>query len=81
MNMPAEEIKCEFLKVGMMRQDFTTEDRNNLLVQGEESIRGDIKSYGIIEKAKENAIIFFESLLQQAGFEDINVVFTSKENA
>lgn len=81
MNMPAEEIKCEFLKVGMMRQDFTTEDRNNLLVQGEESIRGDIKSYGIIEKAKENASIFFESLLQQAGFEDINVVFTSKENA
>lgn len=81
MNMPAEEIKCEFLKVGMMRQDFTTEDRNNLLVQGEESIRGDIKSYGIIEKAKENATIFFESLLQQAGFEDINVVFTSKENA
>lgn len=81
MNMPAEEIKCEFLKVGMMRQDFTTEDRNNLLVQGEESIRGDIKSYGIIEKAKENATFFFESLLQQAGFEDINVVFTSKENA
>lgn len=79
MNMPAEEIKCEYMKVGMLRQDFTTEDRNKLLVQGEESIYGDIASYGIIDKAKENATIFFESLLQQAGFETVNVVFTSKE--
>lgn len=76
MDMPAEAIKCEYMKVGMLRQDFTTEERNALLIQGEEAIRGDIASYGIIEKAKENATIFFESLFRQSGFETVNIVFT-----
>lgn len=77
MNMPIEDIKCEYMKVDILRQDFDTDDRNQLLVQGEESIRADIASYGIIDKAKENATIFFESLLNQVGFENVNVVFTS----
>ena len=77
--MPVEDIKCEYMIVNGLRQDFSTEDRNKLLVQGEESIRKDIASYGIIEKAKENATTFFESLLNQVGFENVHVVFTSKD--
>lgn len=79
MNMPAEDIRCEYMKVGTFRSDFTAEERNKLLIQGEESILGDIESYGIIDKAKENVKIFFVSFLKNSGYETVNVVFIPNE--
>ena len=74
-NMPPEQAKLEYEKVGALRFDFTAEDRNELLRQGEEAILADAANLGILEDAKKNAQMFFEALLAQVGFEKINVQF------
>lgn len=74
-NMPPELAKLEYEKVGALRFDFTAEDRNNLLRQGEEAIMADAENLGILADAEKNAQMFFEALLSQVGFEKINVVF------
>lgn len=74
-NMPPEQAKLEYEKVGALRFEFTAEERNNLLRQGEEAIMADAENLGILADAERNARMFFEALLSQAGFEKINVVF------
>ena len=74
-NMPAEQAKLEYEKVGALRFDFTAEERNNLLRQGEEAIMADAENLGILADAERNARMFFEAMLSQVGFEKINVVF------
>lgn len=74
-NMPAEKAKLEYEKVGALRFDFTAEERNNLLRQGEEIIIADAENLGIMADAEKNAKMFFEALFSQVGFEEINVVF------
>ena len=77
-NMPPEKAKLEYEKVGALRFDFTAEDRNNLLRQGEKDILADAPNLGILEDAEANAKMFFEALLAQVGFEKINVVFNEE---
>ena len=77
-NMPMEQIKCEFSKVSGIRSDFSVEERNHMLVQGEQNILGDLENLGIIEDAKESATQFFQTLLYSAGYK--NVVVNFKEN-
>ena len=72
-NMPAEDIRLEYQKVGALRSDFTTENRNELLKQAEEAIIADACNLGILKDAEDNAIAFFKALLAQVGFEDIEV--------
>ena len=74
-NMPAEKIKLEYEKVGALRFDFTAEERNKLLKQGEESILADAENLGILADAEKNAKTFFEALLKQVGFEKVNINF------
>lgn len=74
-NMPAEKIKLEYEKVGTFRSNFTADDRNNLLRQGEKAILDDAANLGILKDAEENARVFFETLLKQVGFETVNVKF------
>jgi hypothetical protein len=58
-----------------MRFEFTPEERNNLLKQGEESILADAENLGVLKDAEENAKVFFEALLTRAGFESVNLKF------
>ena len=78
-NMPPELAKLEYEKVGALRFDFTAEDRNNLLRQGEAAILADAANLGILDDAKKNAQMFFEALLAQVGFDKINVEFIVEE--
>lgn len=78
-NMPMEEIKCEFSKVSGIRSDFNAEERNNLLIQGEQNIRADLENLGIIKDAKENATQFFQTLLNSTGYKSVVVNFKEKE--
>ena len=79
-NMPPEKAHLEYQKVGSLRFDFTAEDRNNLLRQGEEAILADAENLGILADAEVNAKMFFEALLAQVGFEKIKVVFNEEED-
>ena len=74
-NMPLEEIKLEYESIGFFRSNFTAEDRNYFLQQGEADILKDVNQFGIFTDAEQNAKMFFEALFAQLGFETINVEF------
>lgn len=74
-NMPADQVKLEYSKVSGMRDGYNTEERNELLKQGEAAILSDASTIGIIEDAKKNATDFFTMLLAHCQFENINVCF------
>ena len=74
-NMPPEEIKQEFAIISGMRDKFTPEEKQLLLVLGENDIKADIPNMGIIEDAQENARLFFTALFSQIGYEKINIKF------
>lgn len=75
LNLPAEYVKLEYVKVGILRSNFTAEERNELLSQGEKDIREDLPKLGILEDARSNAKMFIESLFGNVGVENIHVEF------
>ena len=77
--MSAEDVKLEYSKVSGMRTDFNTDERNDLLKQGEKAIFDDAPNLGIFEDAKENATDFFKALLAHGGYENINVCFKEEK--
>lgn len=74
-NMPPEEIKEEFSMVTGFRDKFSPEEKQKLLVLGENDIKADIPNMGIIEDAQANAKLFFTALFSQLGYERINIKF------
>ena len=78
-NMSAEDIRLEYSKVSGLRTGFNTDERNDLLKQGEKAILDDAPNLGIYEDAKENATEFFKALLGQCGYENVNVTFKFDE--
>ena len=75
LDIPASEIREEYDHVTMLRSSFTVEERNALLRQGEKQIRDSVPSLGILEKAEENAVRFFESVFMKMGFSTVDVSF------
>lgn len=78
-NVPAEDVKMEYKKVGLLRSNFSADERNKLLAQGEEDIRADIPNLGILEDARSNARMFVESLFGNLGVENVYVEFVDRE--
>ena len=74
-NMPADEVKLEYSKVSGLLDAYNTQERNDLLKQGEAAILADAANIGIIEDAKKNATDFFTMLLANCKFEKVNVCF------
>ena len=75
LNIPASEVRLEYDQVTLLRSSFSAQERNDLLRQGEAQIRQSVPSLGILEKAEENATLFFESLFSKMGFETVTVRF------
>ena len=75
LDIPASEIRQEFDQVSLLRSDFSAQERNELLRQGERQIRRSVPSLGILQKAEENARKFFDSAFQKLGFTTVEVVF------
>lgn len=76
-HMPAENIKMEWSRTGMLRSDFTAQERNELLKQAEEAIVADAGNLGILKDAEENARMLFEALLAGSGYKKVNVLFAN----
>ena len=74
-NMPPEEIRQEFTLVTGLRDEFTPEEKQQLLVLGEKDIQEDIPNMGILQDAEANAKLFFVALFNQIGYEKVNVKF------
>jgi len=75
LDIPASEIRQEFDQVTLLRSDFSAQERNELLRQGERQIRRSVPSLGILQKAEENARKFFSSAFEKLGFTTVEVVF------
>ncbi len=75
LDIPSSEIRLEYDHVTMLRQSFSAEERNALLRQGEKQIRKSVPDLGILEKAEENAVKFFESVFSKMGFTTVEVTF------
>ena len=74
-NMPPEEQRLEYIKVDVLRKRISQKERNDLLIQGEEIVRKQIESIGIIEDAERNARDIFSVALTQLGFHIIDIKF------
>ena len=79
-NMAAEDIKLEYSKVSGLRTNFNTDERNDLLKQGEKAIMEDAPNLGIYDDAKKNATDFFKALLAQCGYANVDVCFKEDKN-
>lgn len=77
-NIPPDKIKNVYQKVGVLRSDFSAQERNALVKQGEQDILKDIESFGILQQADQNAVEFFTSMFRQMGFEHVTVNFYVK---
>lgn len=88
-NLPAPEItsfdmdpkwmKTEMVDVTGFRFQFTQEETNNILKQGEKAIRKDMKDLNILGDAEKNAEVFIKDFYMQLGFEEV-IVHGQKED-
>ena len=49
--------------------------------QGEANIMGDMENLGILKDAKQNAVVFFQTLLAGAGFDNVVINFKEQKEA
>ena len=75
LNMPEDEQKTVFEDYGYFRSKFNAEEQNYILQLGEKDIREDVPNLGILEDAEKNATEIFTAMLQQLGYENINIKF------
>ena len=73
--MPAEEQKIKNKKIGILRKDFSHKEKNELLIQGEESVRNSIEDLGILLDAERNTADIFRMSLLQLGYSNVNIKF------
>lgn len=72
-SMDPSDIKTEMESVTGLRSNFSQEEKNDFLKQGEEQIRNDLISTGILEEATDNATIFVRDFYRQLGFESVTI--------
>lgn len=70
-SMDPSDIRTEMESVTGLRSNFTQEEKNDFLKQGEEQIREELVSTGILEEASDNAAVFVTDFYRQLGFENV----------
>ena len=73
--MNPDDVHLIYEKVSLLRSDFSANDRNLLLQQGEADIKASIKEYGILDEAQKNASLIVKSWLTDLGFKEVTVKF------
>lgn len=74
LNVDPESIREVFSHRDFFRDDFSNEERYELLKQAEKDIRRNIPDMGVIERAETHAILFFESWLRSMGYKKVIVL-------
>lgn len=78
-DMDPKDMKTEMVEVSGMRFDFTQEETNDILKQGEKAIRKEMKNLNILYDAEKNASVFVKDFYTQLGFEEV-IVHASEED-
>lgn len=71
--MDPNSIKTEMVDVTGFRFDFSQEEQNDILGQGEAAIRKDMKKLNILNDAERNAIVFVQDFYKELGYEEVIV--------
>ena len=74
-SMKPEDVNEVYEKVSLLRHNFSANDRNLLLQQGEADIKANIGQYGILQEAQKNAEILVRTWLGNMGFKAVTVRF------
>jgi len=74
-NIKPEDISVEYQEVDLLRQSFSSEERNALAIQAENQMKAGIAELGILATAETNATLFVSNFLNRVGFEKININF------
>jgi len=74
-NMKPEHMREIFNESGILRSDFSNQEKDDLLSQGEKDIRVKVARMDIQKRAARNARILVESWLKKMGFSQVNVSF------
>lgn len=74
-DMDRSQVKTEMVDVNGFRQDFTQEEKNAILAQGERSIRANIGSTNILQMAERNAELFVKDFYRKLGYNNVVVNF------
>ncbi|MFH2108595.1 MAG: DUF4230 domain-containing protein [Chrysiogenia bacterium] len=77
-NMKPEHMREIFNESGILRSNFSNQEKDGLLSQGEKDIRAKVAGMDILERAARNARTLIESWLTKTGFETVHVVFKGK---
>jgi len=77
-NMKPEHMREIFNESGILRSDFSNQEKDGLLSQGEKDIRAKVAAMDILQRAARNARILIESWLKKMGFETVRVLFKEK---
>jgi len=75
LSMDPNLIRTEMEDVNGFREGFSQEEKNLILVQGEQSIRDNIGETSILETAGKNARTFITDFYKQLGFDQVTVIF------
>lgn len=75
LNVPADKIQVAYQEVSGFRDPFSAAEREALLAQAETQLKVAAGNMDIVKKAEENATIFLQSLLQQAPYKTVNILF------
>ncbi|MEP7250974.1 MAG: DUF4230 domain-containing protein [Ginsengibacter sp.] len=68
-----EDVKTVYQEVSLFRNNFSSEEKNNLAKQAERQITASADSLGILVTAESNASIFINNFLRKQGFENISI--------
>ncbi len=71
--MVPESIKTELVDVSGFRSNFTQEDKNRILKQGENNLRNNLVSTGIFTDGYKNAAAFVDKFYRDLGFTKIEI--------
>jgi hypothetical protein len=77
-NMKPENMREIFNESGVLRSNFSNQEKDGLLSQGEKDIRAKVATMDILQRAARNARILLESWLKKTGFSQVHVVFKGK---
>jgi hypothetical protein len=77
-NMKPENMREIFNESGILRSNFSNQEKDGLLSQGEKDIRAKVGRMDILQRAARNARILVESWLKKTGFSQVHVVFKGK---
>jgi hypothetical protein len=78
LNLPPEAVRVEYTDIDGLRQPFSAEERDQLMVQAEQQIRAGIPAMGILETAEKQSRQALTPFYQRMGFKEVEIIFGTK---